>query len=70
MISGINSASLATNGNLNALKKAIDTEENLMSSLINSMEGQSNLQTQQNQSSQNVQLVSQNQPNGKLDIMA
>ncbi|AWI34572.1 hypothetical protein LS72_003775 [Helicobacter apodemus] len=72
MISGINSASVVASGNLSALKKAINTEENLMGSLINSMEEQSNLQTQGNDSPYHVVPASlpQNNSNGKLDIMA
>ncbi|WP_104721280.1 hypothetical protein [Helicobacter mesocricetorum] len=71
MISGINSASVVVSGNLSALKKAINTEENLMSSLINGMEEQSSLQTQGNNSSNAASdSLPQNHSNGRLDIMA
>ncbi|WP_301008295.1 hypothetical protein [Helicobacter sp. UBA3407] len=44
MISGIDSGSVVASGNLNVLKKAIQSEEALMSSLINGMQNtQANL---------------------------
>ncbi|MCI5969138.1 hypothetical protein [Helicobacter sp.] len=68
MISGIDSSALATGGNLNVLKKAMDSEEAIMSSILSGMEGaQGNLQTQQ-APSQSTQAPSQN--TNALDIMA
>ncbi len=69
MISGINSSSVAVNGNLNVLKKAMDTEEALMGSIINGMQGtQTTMQTSQTpvQSAP----ITPNQSSSKLDIMA
>ena len=46
MVSGINSSSVAVSGNLNVLKKAMETEEVLMSSIINGMQNtQATMQT-------------------------
>ena len=69
MVSGIDSASVAMSGNLNVLKKAMDTEEQLMNSILSGMGGAQNLQTQQSQpqaSEQNTQA----QPSKNLDILA
>lgn len=68
MISGIDSSAIAVNGNLNVLKKAMDSEEAIMSSILNGMQGaQGNLQTQQ-APSQPTQTPSQG--TNALDIMA
>ncbi|MBX7490667.1 hypothetical protein [Helicobacter turcicus] len=69
MISGIDSSAVALSGNLNTLKKAMDSEETLMSSLLSGMEGaQANLQTQAQTPSQPTQTP--NQSTNLLDIMA
>ncbi|MCL9820868.1 hypothetical protein NCR96_03810 [Helicobacter sp. 14348-15] len=69
MISGIDSGSVAVSGNLNVLKKAMDTEEALMSSIINGMQGaQTSMQTSQ-APAQSAPVVS-SQSSSKLDIMA
>ncbi|EEO25509.1 hypothetical protein [Helicobacter winghamensis] len=68
MISGIDSSAVALSGNLSVLKKAMDSEEAIMSSILSGMEGaQGNLQTQQ-APSQPTQAPSQS--NNLLDIMA
>lgn len=47
MLSGIDSSAVVASGNLNVLKKAMESEEALMGSILNGMQGaQSNLQTQ------------------------
>ncbi len=47
MLSGIDSGAVVASGNLNVLKKAMESEEALMGSLINGMQNtQANLQTQ------------------------
>ncbi|WP_297813395.1 hypothetical protein [uncultured Helicobacter sp.] len=70
MLSGIDSSAVATSGNLNVLKKAMESEEALMGSIINGMQGaQSNLQTQ----SSAVSAPAPQAPNtsvNALDIMA
>ncbi|PZT49130.1 hypothetical protein B6S12_00625 [Helicobacter valdiviensis] len=68
MVSGINTSSVAVSGNLSVLKKALDTNEQLMSSLISNMQGaSSNLQSPQ----QAPKAPSTPAPsNGGLDIMA
>ncbi|CAM2779213.1 hypothetical protein [Helicobacter burdigaliensis] len=68
MVSGIDTSSVALSGNLSVLKKAMDTNEQLMSSLISNMQGaSSNLQSpQQASSAPSVPAPS----NGRLDIMA
>lgn len=69
MISGINSSSVAVSGNLSVLKKAMETEEVLMSSIINGMQNaQATMQTSQAPAQSTP--VSQSQPSSKLDIMA
>ena len=69
MISGIDSGSVAVSGNLNVLKKAMDTEEALMSSIINGMQGaQTSMQTSQ-VPAQSAPVTS-SQSSSKLDIMA
>ncbi|MCL9820104.1 hypothetical protein [Helicobacter colisuis] len=69
MISGIDSGSVAVSGNLNVLKKAMDTEEALMSSIINGMQGaQTSMQTSQ-VPAQSAPVAS-SQSSSKLDIMA
>ncbi|MCI5632922.1 hypothetical protein [Helicobacter sp.] len=72
MISGIDSSSIAASGNLSALKKAMDSEETLMSSIIGGMQqGAQNLQTQAPSQPQPTQTSSQSvQSPNKLDIMA
>ncbi|TLD84548.1 hypothetical protein LS70_003095 [Helicobacter sp. MIT 11-5569] len=70
MISGIDSGAVASSGNLNVLKKAMDSEEALMSSIINGMQGaQGNLQTAQTPSQQ-TQTQAPSQSTNMLDIMA
>lgn len=69
MISSINSSSVAASGNLNVLKKAMDTEEALMSSIINGMQGaQTTMQTSQAPTQSAPATPSQS--SSKLDIMA
>ncbi|MCI7047706.1 MULTISPECIES: hypothetical protein [Helicobacter] len=69
MISGIDSGSVAVSGNLNVLKKAMDTEEALMSSIINGMQGaQTSMQT--SQAPAQSASVASSQSSSKLDIMA
>lgn len=69
MISGIDSGSVAVSGNLNVLKKAMDTEEALMSSIINGMQGaQTSMQT--SQAPAQSAPVGSSQSSSKLDIMA
>ncbi|MDY4426815.1 MAG: hypothetical protein SPE20_05605 [Helicobacter sp.] len=69
MISGIDSGSVAVSGNLNVLKKAMDTEEALMSSIINGMQGaQTSMQT--SQAPAQSAPVTSSQSSSKLDIMA
>lgn len=72
MISGIDSSSIAASGNLSALKKAMDSEETLMSSIISGMQqGAQNLQTQAPSQPQPAQTSSQSvQSPNRLDIMA
>ncbi len=68
MVSGIDSSAVATGGNLSVLKKAIESEKTIMSSIINGMQDtQSNLQTQT--PSQTAQ-PTQTSTTGTLDIMA
>ncbi|MDY3112702.1 MAG: hypothetical protein SOW25_00045 [Helicobacter sp.] len=71
MISGIDSGSIAASGNLSVLKKAMDSEERMMNSIINGMQGASGMQTQApapaQQPSQSTPSV---QGTNKLDIMA
>lgn len=68
MVSGIDSSSALLSGNLNVLKKAIDTEEQLMGSILSGIGGGTNLQSTQNAqpSEQNTQA----QPSKNLDILA
>lgn len=70
MISGIDTNAVASSGNLTTLKKAMDSEETIMRSLLKGAEGaQGNLQAQdQSQQAQtpNTQPPSKN----LLDIMA
>ena len=69
MVSGINSSSVAVSGNLSVLKKAMETEEVLMSSIINGMQNtQATMQTSQAPAQSTP--LSQSQPSSKLDIMA
>ncbi|MDA3967964.1 MULTISPECIES: hypothetical protein [Helicobacter] len=68
MISGINSSSVLASGNLSVLKKAMDTEENLMNSLLSGMQGASaSMQTQATPAPQAPQVSA---PTSQLDIMA
>ncbi len=67
MISGIDSGSVVASGNLNVLKKVMESEEALMGSLINGLQNtQANLQTQAPVESTQAPQTSAN----KLDIMA
>lgn len=69
MISGIDSGSVALSGNLSVLKKAMETEEALMGSIINGMQGaQATMQTSQTPAQSAAATPSQ--PSSKLDIMA
>ncbi|MDE5591999.1 MAG: hypothetical protein K2I63_03465 [Helicobacter sp.] len=66
MITGISSNFTVASGSLDALKKAIDTEETLMSSILTPQSPQQNL-TASEESPEKSQTISQT--NG-LDIMA
>lgn len=68
MISGINSSSVLASGNLNVLKKAMDTEETLMNSLLNGMQGAT--ASMQTQATPAPQAPSAPQSASQLDIMA
>lgn len=70
MISGIDSSLTASSNNLNALKKAMDSEEAIMHSLLKGAnEAQNDLQTQA--SNQPTQTPNTQPPsNNLLDIMA
>lgn len=72
MISGIDSSSIAASGNLSALKKAMDSEETLMNSIISGMQqGAQNLQTQAPSQPQPTQNASQSvQSPNQLNVMA
>lgn len=66
MISGVDSSAVLASGNLNVLKKAMESEEALMGSIINGMQGaQSNLQTQSQATPQSANMSA-----NTLDIMA
>lgn len=68
MVSGIDSSAVLASGNLNVLKKAMESEEALMGSLINGMQGaQGNLQTQV---ASTPAPQESNVSTGTLDIMA
>ncbi|TLD85704.1 hypothetical protein [Helicobacter sp. MIT 05-5294] len=69
MVSGIDSSAVLASGNLNVLKKAMESEEALMGSIINGMQGaQSNLQTQTQSATPAPQPT--NASANTLDIMA
>lgn len=71
MLSGIDSGAVVASGNLNVLKKAMESEETLMGSIINGMQQtQSNLQTQSSASSATPAPQGSNSSAGTLDIMA
>ncbi|MCH5322879.1 MAG: hypothetical protein J1E31_04785 [Helicobacter sp.] len=71
MISGIDSNAAVVSGNLSALKKALNTEEALMNSLIGGMQqvSQASLQTQ-SQAPATSSATPQNNQGGRLDILA
>lgn len=70
MLSGIDSGAVVASGNLNVLKKAMESEETLMGSIINGMQQtQSNLQTQSSAAPAPAPQGS-NSSAGTLDIMA
>lgn len=68
MISGIDSGAVLASGNLATLKKAIESEEGMMNSLLSGMQGAQN--TMQTQAPQNDAPAPAPQSTGKLDIMA